>query len=155
MPPLCVCFQIASPTPHSRYSSGHPSLSYPTAPGLRHTPEEMEKVLSTLDSDDSATGLDGISSRILKTCSAALTHPPSTLFTIIFTRSSSICLEIRHHCITLKKIKKIMDPFNYRPISFQSSAVMESIIAGEMKSFLFSNILISNHQFSFRLGPST
>jgi len=30
--------------------------------------------------------------------------------------------------------------------------VMESIIASDIKSFLFSNNLISNHQFGFRPG---
>ena len=32
---------------------------------------------------------------------------------------------------------------------------MESIIASDIKSFLFSNGLISNHQFGFRSGHST
>jgi len=32
---------------------------------------------------------------------------------------------------------------------------MESIIAGDIKSLLFSNSLISAHQFRFRLGHST
>ena len=41
-------------------------------------PEKVEKGLSTLDSDP-ATGPDGISSRVLKTCSAALSHPLSSL----------------------------------------------------------------------------
>ena len=33
---------------------------------------------------DSATGPDGISSRVLKSCSAALAHPSSTLLTLSF-----------------------------------------------------------------------
>ena len=46
---------------------------------------------------------------------------------------------------------------NYRPISLLPiiSKVMESIIASDIKSFLFSNGLISNHQFRFRPGQST
>ena len=49
------------------------------------------------------------------------------------------------------------DPCNYRPISFLPiiSKVMESIIASDIKSFLFSNGLISDHQFGFRPGHST
>ena len=43
-------------------------------------------------------------------------------------------------------------PCNYRPISLFLiiSKVMESIIASDIKSFLFSNGLISDHQFGFR-----
>ena len=44
-------------------------------------PEKVEKLLATLD-PDSATGWDGISSYFQETCSAALAHPVSTLFTI-------------------------------------------------------------------------
>ena len=51
--------------------------------------EKVEKVLSILDSD-SATGSDGNSSRVLKTCSAALAHPLSALFTISFVPSHLI-----------------------------------------------------------------
>ena len=44
-----------------------------------------------------------------------------------------------------------MDPLTYRPISLLTmiSKVMESIIIVEMKSFLFSNNLISDHRFGF------
>ena len=49
-----------------------------------------------------------------------------------------------------------MDPLNYRPISLLPiiNKVMESIIGVDMKSFLFSNYLISDHQFGFRPGHS-
>ena len=49
------------------------------------------------------------------------------------------------------------DPYNYRPISLLPiiSKVMESINASDIKSFLFSNALISNHQFGLKPGHST
>ena len=48
------------------------------------------------------------------------------------------------------------DLCNYRTISFlQISKVMESIITSNIKSFLFSNGLISGHKFGFRPGRST
>jgi len=43
----------------------------------------VESLLSTLNSD-SATSPDGISLRVLKTCSAALAQPLSVLFTLSF-----------------------------------------------------------------------
>ena len=44
-----------------------------------------------------------------------------------------------------------MDPLNDRTISLLPiiSKVMESLITVDMKSFLFSNKLISYHQFGF------
>ena len=44
---------------------------------------EFCKTVFDLDSD-SATGPDGISLRVLKTCSSALAHPLSVLFTLSF-----------------------------------------------------------------------
>ena len=49
------------------------------------------------------------------------------------------------------------DRCNYRTISLLPiiSKVLESIIASDIKSFLFSNGLISDHQFGFRPRHST
>jgi len=57
----------------------------------------------------------------------------------------------------LHKIGAEIDPCNYRPMSLLPiiSKVVESIIASDIKSFLFSNGLISDHQFGFRPGHST
>ena len=77
-----------------------------------------------------------------KTCSDALALPLSALFTLSFT-------------IGQKRAKT--DPLNYRPISLHSiiSKVMESIIAVDITSLLFSNSLISDHQFRFRHDHSS
>ena len=66
---LCLLPNLVSPTPHT-----HTSLSYPDY--VSFEPKKVEEVLSTLYSD-SATGPDSISSHVLKTCSAAIAHPPS------------------------------------------------------------------------------
>ena len=52
---------------------------------MSFAPENVEKIPATLDSD-SAIGPDGINSRVLKTCSAALAHPLSAIFTLSFGR---------------------------------------------------------------------
>ena len=59
--------------------------------------------------------------------------------------------------IALHKKGAKTDPCNYRPISLLPiiSKVMEPIIASDIKSFLFSNGLISDHQFGFRPSHST
>ena len=112
-------------------------------------------MLSNLDSD-SATGPDGISPRVLKTCSSALTYTLSILFTLSFARYLPCAWKSANITALHKKGAKT-DPCNYRPISLLPiiSKVMESIIALDIKSFLFSNGLISDHQFGFRPGHST
>ena len=81
-----------------------PSLSVPTLPSHTQlsvnsvsfvdTPDKVESLLSNLDS---ATGPDGISPGVLKTCSSALAHPLCSIHPLIFSRSSAICLEISKH----------------------------------------------------------
>ena len=59
---------------------------------------------------------------------------------LIYSSSSAICLEIsKHYRSAYKRCKT--NPCNYRPISLLPiiSKVMESIIASDIKSFLFSN----------------
>ena len=75
----------------SNSSVPNPLLSIPTLPShtqlfldsVSFPPNKVESLLSNLNSD-SATGPDGISPRVLKTCSAALAHPLSFLFTLSF-----------------------------------------------------------------------
>ena len=71
----------------------NPSLSVPTLPSRRQlsldsvsfSPDKVERLLWNLDSD-SVTGPDSSSPRALKTCSSALAHPLSVLFTLSFTQ---------------------------------------------------------------------
>ena len=77
---LCLAFKSCVP---------NPSLSVPTLPShtqlfldsVSFSPDKIENLLSHLDSD-SATSSDSISPHVLKTCSAALAHPLSVLFTL-------------------------------------------------------------------------
>uniref|UniRef100_A0A8C4PZN4 Reverse transcriptase domain-containing protein n=1 Tax=Eptatretus burgeri TaxID=7764 RepID=A0A8C4PZN4_EPTBU len=142
----------------------NPLLSVPTLP--THTQlfldcvsissEKVESLLSNLDSD-SAIGPDSISPRVLKTCSGALAHPRSVLFTLSFAQGHLPSAWKSANITALHKKGAKTDPCNCRPISLPPiiSKVMESIIASDIKSFLFSNGLISDHQFGFRPGYST
>ena len=72
----------------------NPSFSVATFPShtqlfldsVSLSPDKVESLLSNLDSD-CATGPDGISQCILKTCSSVLAHPLSVLFTLSFAQS--------------------------------------------------------------------
>jgi len=137
MPQFCVCFQIFSPSPQSRYTSFPDESNCSWI--VSFAPEKVEKVLSILDFD-SATGSDGNSSRVLKTCSAALAHPLSALFTISFVPSHLISAWKSANINALLNKGAKTDPLNHRPISLLSiiSKVMESVIAVDMKSFSIS-----------------
>ena len=148
----------------SKFCVLNPSLSLPTLPShtqlfldsVSFSANNVESLLSNLNSD-SATGPDGISTCVLKTCSAALAHPLSVLFTFAFAHCHLPSAWKSANNTTLQKTGAETDPCNYRPISLLPiiSTVMESIIASDIKSFLFSNGLISDHQFGFRPGYST
>ena len=119
-------------------------------------PDKVESLLSNLDTD-SATDPDGISPRVLNTCTYARAHPLSVLFTLSFAQGHLPSASKSANITTLHKKGAKTDPCNNRPISLLPiiSKVMESIIASDIKSFLFSNGLISDHQFGFRPGRCT
>ena len=112
----------------SKSCAPNPSLSVSILPC--HTPllldcvfctENVERVLSTLNSE-SPTGPDGISSQVLKTCSAALAHPLSVLFTLSFVLGH-LPFEWKSANITALHKEGATTDLNCRPISyFQSSA---------------------------------
>ena len=123
---------------------------------MSFSPDKVESLLSNLDSD-SATGPDSISPHVLKACSTALAHPLSVLFTLSFAQGHLPSAWKSANITALHKKGAKTGPCNYRPISLLPiiSKVMESIIASDIKSFHFSNGLISDHQFGFRPGHST
>ena len=143
----------------SKFCVPNQSLSVPTLSShtqlfldsVSFSPDKVESLLSNLDSD-SATSPDSISPHVLKTCSAALAHPLSVLFTLSFAQGHPPSAWKSANLTALHKKCAKTDPCNYRPISLLPiiSKVMESIIASDIKSFLFSNGLISDHQFGFR-----
>lgn len=80
---------------------------------------------------------------------------------IVLSGSVSVCLEVSQHHFNAQPLCK-NNPLNYRPISLLPNInnIMKFIVFVDIKSFLFSNGLTSDHQFGFRpsqdslLGPS-
>ena len=72
----------------------------------------------------------------LKTCTSALAHPPSVLFTLSFAQGHLPYAGKSANITTLHKKGAKTDPCNYIPINLSAtiSKVMESIIASDIKS---------------------
>jgi len=78
----------------------------------------------------------------------------SVLFTLSFAQGHLSSAWKLANIAALQEKGAKTDPCNDRPISFLPiiRKVMESTIASDIKSYLFSNGLISDHQFGFRTG---
>ena len=142
----------------SKSSFKNPSLSLPTLPSrtqlsldsVSFSPERWTACCQTstqiLQPVQTASAHVSEKPAPLLLLTLSLFHSPSHLFKVI-------CHLLENQQTLLPCIKNgaNTDPCNYRPII---SKVMESIIASDIKSFLFSNGLISDHQFGFRPGHS-
>ena len=82
---LCSFPNLVYPTHHSAHLSYPLILNYSWIQSF--SLKKVERFLAILNSDF-VTGPDGISAYILKTCSAALAHPLSALFTWSFSLCS-------------------------------------------------------------------
>jgi len=90
---------------------------------------KVNNFLATLDSAY-VTGPAPISARVLKTCSAAFTHPLSALFTQSFALGHLPCTWKSVYVTELHKCGAKTDPLNCRPIS------LFPIVGKGMESFI-------------------
>ncbi|XP_044751634.1 uncharacterized protein LOC123311635 [Coccinella septempunctata] len=106
---------------------------------------------------DTAPGIDGITTRLLKQCAEAFAPPLKILFSRSV-NSSCIPSDWLNASITpiFKKGDKL-DPSNYRPISILSavSKVLERIISDHLQQFCLDNELIPKSQHGFVPKRST
>ena len=104
-----------------------------------------------------ASGPDGISSRMLRGCASTISSYLSTLFNLSL---STGIVPTAWKTSNITPVYKDGDPklaSNYRPISLLSipSKLLERIIYNKLMKHLLFNSLISRHQFGFRPQSST
>ena len=136
--------QINIPINQSNFSFKHVS------------PDTVSKIISSLE-NNKATGMDGISVKILKSGSPLLSHILSFLF------NNSMLLGRVPKCWKTKRISPLFkegDPGecnNYRPISILPIVmkVFEKIVEHQVSEFIDSHNLITNFQSGFRKKHST
>ena len=108
-------------------------------------------------SGSKATGLDKISSKVLKIAAPVI----SDSLTYIFNQAVTLCTFSNGwkiaRVIPLFKNGQRNLPGNYRPISILPalSKVMERILYTQLNEYLSVNNLLSEHQFGFRKYHST
>ena len=154
MPQFCVCFQILHP--QCLTLSTNPFLLYPTAPRLfllylRWWKRFSQPSTLTLHLDQMASAHMSEKPALLLLHILSLPFLPCHLHSVIFHLLGNPPSSLHDIKNVQKRIPLTSDLSAYEIIS----NVMESIIAVDMKSFLFSNNLISDHQVGFRPGHST
>ena len=120
------------------------------------TEEEVFKCLESLDVKK-ATGLDGISSRLLKAGAAPLSTPLTMLFNNSIS-SGQVPQKWKLSRVTpLFKEGSRDDVNNYRPISVIPVVmkIFERLIHNQLYAFLSTHNLLSSHQSGFRPKHST
>jgi len=118
--------------------------------------DQVFKILQSLDSKK-ATGLDGVSSRLLKAGATPLASPLTKLFNLSLS-SGQVPQQWKTARVTpLFKEGSKTDANNYRPISVLPVVmkIFERLIHNQLYSFLSQNNLLSSNQSGFRPGHST
>ena len=162
-PPFCIWLQLTSP----RMSLAIPLLRLGYLGRCTFLQPFSENSLSAGESGSRSDKLEGnVSSHHTSGLVSCISHPcyqhslltPLTiLFTLSFVHGHLPSLWKSANITVLHKKGAKTDHCNNRPISLLLiiSKVVESINALDIKSFLFSNGLISDLQFGFRPGQST
>ena len=106
---------------------------------------------------DSATGPDGIPSRLLKNVAQVIAVPLKRIFRFSFLTGTLPDSWLSANVTPVFKKGSPTLPDNYRPISLTSvvSKVMERVIRSKLTCYLFDNNLISQHQHGFLAKRST
>lgn len=120
------------------------------------TQNEIIKYISSLK-NNSATGLDQISVKLIKICHTYLTKPLTHIINTIFT-TGVVPAHFKETIITpIYKSGSRTDKANYRPISVINNIakIFEKALKTRIEEFLDTNRIISENQFGFRNSFST
>jgi hypothetical protein len=114
------------------------------------TEEQSEKVLHNLR-NDSATGPDGLPTRILKECAKVLAKPFRIVAKLILAQSRWPEAWTMHWIVPLHKRKNVYDAVNYRGIHLtaQLSKAMERLLRCLFTPFLLKTCAYGPNQFAY------
>lgn len=106
---------------------------------------------------ESATGPDGIPSKVLKSAKYSLLKPFTHLFNVCMDTGVFPAALKHAHTIVIFKDGDKQQPGNYRPISLTShvSKLLEKVIKKRLMDFLENTKFLANNQYGFRAARST
>ena len=144
---------VTTPVPPN--SDDNPQTSSNTLSYVFTTPEEVFKMIKSLD-NDSSMGPDNIHSLLLKKCAEPLSHILCYIFNLSML-TGDVPDEWKFSYVTpIYKKGSRSNPLNYRPISLSSEPckLHERIIAEPLANFCTENKIVSENQFGFVKGRS-
>ena len=123
---------------------------------IKFSTRKVRQTLLQLDTSKSK-GPDGIPAIVLKTCAPQLAPILNKLFQLSYTLGTFPTSWKQAHVFPIPKKGDKSNPLNYRPIAITSliSKTIETIITKQLITFLESNKLFSDRQYSFRKARST
>ena len=123
---------------------------------IKFSTRKVRQTLLQLDTSKSK-GPGGIPAIVLKTCAPELAPILNKLFQLSYTLGTFPTSWKQAHVFPVPKKGDKSNPLNYRPIAITSliSKTMETIITKQLLTFLETNNLLSDIQYSFRKARST
>lgn len=118
--------------------------------------KEVVNIISSLN-PSAATGLDQISTKMLKFCSSKIADKISILLNEMFRSGQFPNSFKKAKVVPIFKKGNNLDPNNYRPISILSafSKIAENAILSRFNEFLLKNNIIYSQQFGFIKNSNT
>ena len=130
-----------------------PQPSTPLVSFIHFPPPEARRLLERLNISKE-TGLDTISSRVLKECSKELAMPLTKLFALCFQTGAQPGMLTTVNVLPIHKRSSKAAVCNYRPVSLLSvmSKVMETIINKQLMNHLDCHELLPTKSWHFERG---
>ena len=137
----------------NEYTDMVPDAHAPPDSFLRVRQRSVLRILRKLKVD-SATGPDGIASRVLKNCASSLAYPISVLVRAMLAEGRWPQCWRLHRIVPLHKRKAKSDPNNYRGVHLtcQVSKVVERVCGQLFKPALESSGAFGHRQFAYARG---
>lgn len=141
------------------FSSEPPILKNTPVSSMYLKPTNFNEIIQNINSlkNNCSSGVDKISTKIIKILHSHLVHPLTHIINQIF-RTGIVPSAFKISIVTpIHKADDKIDISNYRPISVISNLakIFEKCLKTRLMDFLTSNNLLSKNQFGFMEGKST
>ena len=147
----CILREKEGPEPERRRAHCEEQGWNPTTITVEDIGKDFQKLR-----EESATGPDLLSSRVLKFCAEALAAPVHKIFLRIVEEGEWPAAWLVHWLVPIYKKKAACIPGNYRGVHLtaQLSKVIERLVFSCMQPFIVDNVHAGPNQFAYTCGRS-